>query len=650
MSKESGVRSKRRARIVAVALLAAAVAATAWAMWRRERPAQTARRPAEDPRLSFATPFLNVRPEVQYVGDDACAGCHPDIARTYRRHPMGRSLAPATGTSEPHDPGPRNPFEASGFHYGVERRGERVLHRETVTAAGGRRLIEKEVEVHFAVGSGSRGRSFLTHKDGYLTMSPITWYPQKQIWDLSPGYETNNAHFARSITPDCLFCHANRVEPIGGTENRYREPLFRGLSIGCERCHGPGELHLRRHRDGVPADEVDYTIVNPARLEHGLRESVCQQCHLQGRQRILRRGREWFDYRPGLPFHLFFSEFVTRPEPGQPRKFVGTVEQMYASRCFQESKGEHKLGCISCHDPHGQPEPDLAATFYRERCLSCHEAEPGGRSSRAAGCSLPEPARRNQQKDDSCTACHMPKTGSNVPHTAVTDHRILRRASGAAQAVAVQGPALLHFHHHLVRPDDAEIARDLGVALMVVAESEDDETGRALAEQALPLLEAALARSVDDAAAGEARANALWFLGRLEQAMNAFEQCLRAAPRRETALARAASLALRLDRPADARRYAEEALAVNPGRWQYHHELAAVLARQGDSPRALAAARQALEINPAAQASRRLLVELLVRAGRAEEAAAEFERLVAVTPADQHESLRSWFALLTPAR
>ena len=29
----------------------------------------------DDPRRTFETPFLNVRPDVRYVGDAACAGC-----------------------------------------------------------------------------------------------------------------------------------------------------------------------------------------------------------------------------------------------------------------------------------------------------------------------------------------------------------------------------------------------------------------------------------------------------------------------------------------------------------------------------------------------------------------------------------------------
>src|SRR5689334_3824861 len=55
------------------------------------------RSPAEqspDPRLTYDGPYLNLNPQVGYVGDQACSDCHVDRARTYKRHPMGRSTVP----------------------------------------------------------------------------------------------------------------------------------------------------------------------------------------------------------------------------------------------------------------------------------------------------------------------------------------------------------------------------------------------------------------------------------------------------------------------------------------------------------------------------------------------------------------------------
>src|SRR5262249_57855384 len=107
--------------------------------------------------------------------------------------------------------------------------------------------------------------------------------------------------------------------------------------------------------DGPPAAKPDETIVNPARLPARLRDAVCEQCHLQGESRILRRGREAFDYRPGLPLHLFWSVFIRPPELVEGLKFVGHVEQMRSSKCWSKSGGE--LACVSWHDPHRLPEP-----------------------------------------------------------------------------------------------------------------------------------------------------------------------------------------------------------------------------------------------------------------------------------------------------
>src|SRR5262249_45569599 len=153
------------------------------------------------PRLTFDTPHRNVRPEVQYVGQDACTQCHEREARTYRDHPMGRSLAPVASVTpvERYDGTAKNPFEALGFVYQIERQGGRVVHRETAAGPRGREVVEAEAEVQYAVGSGTRGRTYLIDHDGYLFQSPIAWYAEKGAWNLSPGYDRLHRHFGRPV-------------------------------------------------------------------------------------------------------------------------------------------------------------------------------------------------------------------------------------------------------------------------------------------------------------------------------------------------------------------------------------------------------------------------------------------------------------------
>ncbi len=68
-------------------------------------------------------------------------------------------------------------------------------------------------------------------RDGYYFQSPISWFRFRQKekgkekqngWDLSPGYEGgDHVQFYRPIMPECFFCHADRVQPIKGTLNRF---------------------------------------------------------------------------------------------------------------------------------------------------------------------------------------------------------------------------------------------------------------------------------------------------------------------------------------------------------------------------------------------------------------------------------------------
>jgi hypothetical protein len=497
-----------------------------------------------------------------------------------------------------------------------------------------------EAEVQYVVGSGQRARSYLINRDGYLFASPLSWYSQKSIWDLSPGYASNNPHFGRPIGPDCLFCHANQVEPVAHTENRYRQPLFRGTAIGCERCHGPGELHVQRRESNEDFAGMDDTIVNPRHLAQELREAVCQQCHLQGEQRVLRRGRDYFDYRPGLPLQLFFIDFVKPADPRGDTKFVGTVEQMYASRCFQESTGPDKLGCTSCHDPHKEPAADKKTAYFRTRCLSCHTEQ---------ACTLPPPVRLEKNKEDSCIDCHMPRTGSDVSHTSITDHRIPRWPEKAAQRrTASAWPQLgqiplVPFPRGAIDPESKDLGRDLGIALVDLAEKQPDRTARQLSDMALPLLQTAVAADPADIAAWEAKGSALWYHGRLEEALTAFETVLKLVPEHESSLYLATTLALRMKRHDLARDWAERAIRVNPWRWQYYQTLAMVDSQEENWPDAIRACQDTLRLNPASLLARRVLVAGYLRTGARDKAKTEFAGLLSLSPAEQREAVRRWF-------
>src|SRR5262249_28998659 len=281
--------------------------------------------------------YRNTRSDVKYLGDAACARCHAEIAASFGQHPMGRSLAPM---SERNDTAGetgdgRSLFKSQGLEYSIETRDGQTFHQETRRDVSGRIVTRTEAEVQYVLGSGRQGLAYLVDRDGFLFESPITWFSQKQQWDLSPGFEVANYHFDRPIRPGCLYCHANRARSVATSINQYRTPIFEGHSIGCERCHGPGEIHAEQ-----PAviDGVGPAIVNPALLDLSLRDAVCEQCHLIGDQRVVRAGRQEEDFRPGLPFERFWTVFV-QPKDEDENRFVGQVEQMRKSQCYIGSRG-----------------------------------------------------------------------------------------------------------------------------------------------------------------------------------------------------------------------------------------------------------------------------------------------------------------------
>ncbi len=580
------------------------------------------------------TPWKNARPGVMYVGDVACARCHQDITKTFRRHPMGRSLAPiATAPSVgANQSDGLTTFMAGLSQFTIERRGGREFHSESRRDQQGRIVAQVEAEVKYAVGSGSRGISYLVEHDGRLFQSPISWYSQKNEWDLSPGYERRNQRFERQIEPQCLFCHANRVEPVDLSINRYKEPIFRGHAIGCERCHGPGELHVRQPE---VVDGRDLTIVNPRHLEPSLRGAVCEQCHLLGDHRIERRGRDPFDYRPGLAGTAFFAVYDRANKPGN--KAVGHVEQMKASRCFRQSRGQ--LGCTSCHDPHQVPRPEQKTAYFRQGCLACHEQR---------GCSIPQPARLAQSPDDSCIQCHMPMaSGSDIVHVATTDHRILRspQAQATEPALHAAGPPLVLLNGDSLGPPEIEsLGRELGIALTSEGEGlRRTQQTLLLGNQALALLDQALAKWPDDLVALCMKAQALAHVGRLKEATQIDLSVLRSAPAYEQALDEFVMYSIELGETQAALAPARQAVALNPWSAGLHERLAYLYLQSQDWSGTLHESGEALRLNPWLRFARMFLVQCYLHQNDLNRALDEFAILKELHPA-QGETLDRWFA------
>jgi tetratricopeptide (TPR) repeat protein len=323
-----------------------------------------------------------------FVGSAVCQPCHPRVAAKYAKTPMAQSSGRVTTV-------PNGEFTAANHRYRV---------------AGNKLYFDQgEASFDYFIGSNTAGRSYLFALEGYLFELPVTWYQRARKWDASPGYEHEAAvRLNRPVDPTCLSCHASRLQPIYGTQNRYADPPFIENGISCERCHGPGSEHAR--------DPRTQKLSNPAKLPSEERDAVCEQCHLTGEARVEKPGRRFAEYRPGMKLSDLVTYLVWQNPPAG-LKVTSHVEKLSQSLCQQNSGG--KLSCSTCHDVHANQ------TKGREVCLSCHTAP--------------------HRADENCLTCHMPKTGtSDVAHGVVTDHSIpgrRRTAGGEPSLVAFRGTA-----------------------------------------------------------------------------------------------------------------------------------------------------------------------------------------------------------------
>ncbi len=623
------------ARAAAVLVLAGAGALAAWLLW--PKPAPPAPPPEPIPREpeapAFESPFRNTRPGVKYVGDAACEKCHAQIARTYRQHPMGRSAEWVRGSAFDHAAGAHASFTASGFALKVARDGDRVRHCFTPEGGG----PEYAPPADLAIGSGERGRSYLSVERGAVWQSPISWFGHEARWNVSPGFDLAK-QVRRPIVPRCLECHTDLPVSVPDALNRFAEPLLPVQAhIGCERCHGPGELHVVERAQLKDGAGTDTSIVNPARLSAELRADVCRQCHLQGAVQIERRGRAALEYRPGLPWEQFVSTFLRHPDVTDPLKSVGQFEQTESSRCFTASAG--KLHCATCHDPHAKPAPGEAAAHFRARCLTCHSTK---------GCALPEPTRAARAND--CAACHMPKLPStNVAHVAVTDHRIMRRPdAGGAKAKLLPAGAvpLVPYRAGPHAPPVAERERDFAIVLA----NEFARTGTSLDRwrACFALLDVSLNRWPDDGAALLARSRALARHRDGAGAVAAARAALAHAPQSEVALIQLAGAALAADDHETSLGAATKLIELNPTSVDHRMARASARLARNDWPGIEADTRAALALEPTRGSARFLLAAALHKRGDAAGAKREFEVVLKVTPDPATRAkLVEWYADVT---
>ena len=352
--------------------------------------------------ITTYTVYLNHNDTVKYVGKEQCRMCHSEIYDSYMQTGMGKSLHYATKDHSSMDISnllvihdsiknlSYQPFFRNDSLYLKEFRlkGDDTTHL----------LIRK---VDYKIGSGHHTNSHLFEINGYVHQIPYTYYTQDAIADLPPGFEDgDNTRFSRKIGLECMSCHNAYPHHTIGSINKYAE-IPQG--IDCERCHGPGEIHVKEKLAGNIVDTskyIDYTIVNPSKLPSNLEFDVCQRCHLQGTA-ILAEGKTFVDFKPGMPLTDVMDVYMPNYEDNESFIMASHVERLKQSACFESSD----MTCVTCHNPHKSVNT-VSSTYFDNKCMQCHNV-----------C-------KDEETQD-CASCHMPNSSSiDIMHVSITDHKI----------------------------------------------------------------------------------------------------------------------------------------------------------------------------------------------------------------------------------
>ncbi len=355
---------------------------------------------------------------VRYVGMQACRTCHEDVYQTFIQTGMGQSYHYATREKSAAD------FSSHAlvydkdldFYYKPYWQGDSLYFMEY--RLSGKDTVHKRIQkIDYIIGSGQHTNSHIFEVNGYLYQAPITFYTQKGKWDLAPGFEEGaSSRFARVIQSECMTCHNGYPDFVPNSQNKY---ISLKTGIDCERCHGPGGLHVAEKQAGIFVDTSkgpDYSIVNPRRLSVELQNDICQRCHLQGIA-VLNDDKTFFDFHPGMRLSEVMNVFMPEYEGAEDKMIMAShVERMKKSDCFVSSG---QMSCITCHDPHVSVKFTPRKKF-NDACGGCHSG-----NNQTFCTELP--ARRSAKNND-CVSCHMPQNSSiDIPHVAVTDHYIRRR-------------------------------------------------------------------------------------------------------------------------------------------------------------------------------------------------------------------------------
>lgn len=345
-------------------------------------------------------------PTLTYVGSAACAECHADEHRAWKKDWHSRALAPATKASIVGD------FSNVHFTGASSEAWMKKAGAKYVMAAHGPDGTVADYKVDYVIGGKRMQDAVTVFPDGRWQILPVYYQVSQKQWvdyteakqgPLTPEHPFYWTNARRMANHECLDCHTTGLTVSYDDAAKRWTTSFADGTVACENCHGPGSRHAETQ------DEAD--IIHPAKRPE-VAFAACGRCH--GPRRPLfplldathpfRLGQQPYDeiYEPiviTLPDGYSPEFFVD----GRPRSSSFEYQAVLQSECYR--KGD--ATCLACHTaPHEKHRgPELLGKTDNDLCLSCHPNQVSGARAHS---------HHKSPAGQRCTGCHMPPIVSGV--------------------------------------------------------------------------------------------------------------------------------------------------------------------------------------------------------------------------------------------
>jgi len=190
-------------------------------------------------------------------------------------------------------------------------------------------------------------------------------------------------------------------------ELRHQDQDVTEWNVGCEKCHGPGSLHVEH-----PSRK---NIVNPETLDYVRGNDTCIQCHSQGQPLANPIEGVHYDWPVGfLPGHGCRLLEVGITETGNHKllQYPDLTRTRTACKATISHRATCIIGglrCFDCHQVHSVANKSNLAMPGNALCLSATPGKPGWPARNRERTHAPRRGQRRQP----CAVCHLPKIEQN---------------------------------------------------------------------------------------------------------------------------------------------------------------------------------------------------------------------------------------------